>query len=391
MILAPFLLALQAQASGDSITLAEALARARTLRGQAVVAAAQVAEARAALRTAGAIPNPTVSYSHSGAVPTNHLLVDQSFEWLLRRGSDRAAARAGVTRAQADSAGTMIALSREVRLAFWRGRAAQLSQGLVEMQATLADSVARIAAARFGAGDISLLEQEQAAQEAARAHQSASTAREGARIAMAELARALALESVPPPGGSLDAGLDHPPDSLVDPSSVPALRAALADSAAAASLARSVAISRLPLPTLQSGAEWGDPAQPGTLAVIGLAIPVPLWHRSAGPVGEARARASRAAALAGEARLDALRDVREARIRLEEAATRARAARDSLVPAAAVLRSRALRAYQAGETGIVPVLDALRGEREVALGALQDELGYQEAIADWYALMGRVE
>ena len=62
-----------------------------------------------------------------------------------------------------------------------------------------------------------------------------------------------------------------------------------------------------------------------------------------------------------------------------------------MLPAAAVLRARAIRAYQAGETGIIPVLDALRSEREVALAAIQDELAYQEALADWYALLGRTE
>ncbi len=56
-----------------------------------------------------------------------------------------------------------------------------------------------------------------------------------------------------------------------------------------------------------------------------------------------------------------------------------------------MLRARAVRAYQAGETGILPVLDALRSEREVALAAIQDELAYQGALADWYALLGRSE
>jgi hypothetical protein len=35
------------------------------------------------------------------------------------------------------------------------------------------------------------------------------------------------------------------------------------------------------------------------------------------------------------------------------------------------------------------VLDALRGERDVALAALQDQLAFQEALADWYALSGQ--
>jgi cobalt-zinc-cadmium efflux system outer membrane protein len=381
--------ALALQAPGDSISLSQALDRARHARASVTVAAAGVAEARSALRAAGAIPNPTVSYSRTEATPRNHLLVDQPLDWLFRRGSERAAARAGVDRALADSSLAVGGLLRDVRAAFYRARASRLAESLVRAQAALADSVARLAGARLRAGAISLLEQEQAAQEAARARQTAATAREAARIDEAELARAIAWEGAPPtPTGALDAGVDRLPDSTIDLAVLPAVRTAAADSAAAAAQARAAARGRVPLPTLQSGAEWGDESQPGTLGVIGIAVPFPLWNLGGGTAGEARARAARAAALASEARLDAVRQVRQARIHLEEAAARARFDRDSIVPGAAVLRGRALRAYQAGETDILPVLDALRGERDASLAALQDQLAFQEALADWYALTG---
>jgi cobalt-zinc-cadmium efflux system outer membrane protein len=384
---AALLLFLAVQAPGDSLTLAAAMARARAARAQGAIAAAQVAEARGALRTAGMIPNPTVSYSHSEATPLNHLLVDQPFDWLLRRGADRSAARAGVARARADSTQTMLDLDHAVRLAYWRTRAALLSQALVEAQAVQADSLSQIAAARFRAGDISLLEQEQAGQEAARARQTVSSAREVAGVAVAGLVRAVGAESPPPPPSDpLDAGLDALPDSTLTLADVPLLRAAVADSVAAAAQIRSATKARLPIPSLQAGTEWGDPSEPGALTVIGFAVPLPLWNRSGGTVAEARARAERLSAVAREARLDVARQVREARIHLQETARRARSARDSLIPAAAALRSRALRAYRAGETGILPVLDAFRAERDVALAGLQDQLAFQEAVADWYAL-----
>jgi cobalt-zinc-cadmium efflux system outer membrane protein len=391
-VVTALLLVLAGQASPDSLTLAQALARARAARAQTVVAGALVAEARGALRAAGAIPNPTVSYSHSEAVPTNHFLVDQPLDWLIKRGPGRAAAQAGVNRARADSALTIAELHHSVRLAYWRARAGLLSESLVQAQAKQADTLALIAAARLRAGDISLLEQEQAAQEASRAHQAASSAREASRIAAAELARAIAFEhAAPRPTDPLDTGLDRLPDTAVAVARVPALRTAVADSAAAAAQLRSAQRARLPFPSLQTGAEWGDASQPGALAVIGLAIPFPLWQRGGGSVTEARARAERLSALTREARLDVVRQVRQAHIHLEETAQRARAARDSLLPAAAVIRSRALRAYQTGETGILPVLDALRSEREVSLSALQDQLAFQEALADWYALTGYSE
>ena len=385
-------LALAFQQPNDSITLSDALARAHRERGTVATAAADIVGARAALRTAGAIPNPTVSYSHTESTPVNHFLVDQPLDWLLRRGSDRSAARADVNRALADSAVAVAGLFRDVRIAFYRARASRLAEALVGAQGALADSVARIARARLRAGDVSLLEQEQAAQEAARARQTASAAREAARVDEAELARAIAWDGPPPtPAGLLDAGVDKLPDTALADATLPSVRATVADSAAAAAQARSAARARVPLPTLQSGAEWGDPSQPGALGVIGVAVPLPLWNLGGGTVGEASARAARASALAREARLDAIRQLRQARIHLEETAIRARFARDSIVPGAAVLRGRALRAYQAGETGILPVIDALRSERDVSLAAVQDQLAFQEALADWYALTGRLE
>jgi cobalt-zinc-cadmium efflux system outer membrane protein len=391
MLIAAILLL--AQDPGDSISLADALARARAVRGQVAVAGAQVAEARAALRGAGAITNPTISYTHSGAVPQEHFLFDQPLDFLLRRGPDRSAARARIAGAQADSSRVLAELAREVRTTFYRALAAAGEERLVAAQAAQADSVARIAAARLRAGDVSLLEQEQAAQEAARARQTLSAAREAARVAEAALARTIGWDGAEPPraAGALDAGLAEPPPSLPVPDSLPAVRSAVADSGATDALARSASLARIPLPTLQGGAEWNDPTQPGTLAVFGFALPLPLWQTGAGPAAEARARARRAAALAGEARLESVRALREAHIRLTESGRRARFARDSLLPQAGVLRARAVRAYQAGETGILPVLDALRSERDVALSAVQDQLAYQEALADWYALIGRTD
>jgi cobalt-zinc-cadmium efflux system outer membrane protein len=171
---------------------------------------------------------------------------------------------------------------------------------------------------------------------------------------------------------------------------VPAVRAAIADSASAAALARSTSVGNIPLPTLQAGAEWQDPTEPnaGALAVIGLAIPLPLWQHGSGASAEARARAVVAAAGVREARLDAARRVEAARIRLEESGLRARFARDSLLPAARSLRSRALKAYQSGETGVLPVLDALRSERDASLAGTQDMIAFQTALADWKALLG---
>jgi len=50
-----------------------------------------------------------------------------------------------------------------------------------------------------------------------------------------------------------------------------------------------------------------------------------------------------------------------------------------------------VRAYQSGETDILPAIDALRSERDASLAAVQDQLAFQEALAEWLALTGRDE
>jgi cobalt-zinc-cadmium efflux system outer membrane protein len=383
------LLALAVQQPGDSLTLAAALANARAHRPLTVATAADVAEAGGALRSAGAMPNPSVSYSHSESYPVNHLTVEQSFDWLLTRGPSRAAARSDVARARADSMQAMVQLDHEVRYAYWTARATSEAARLVQVEEAEADSLARIASARYGVGEISLLEREQAAQEAARARQAASRAREDARVATLDLMRVLG-----PSAGSLiptdplDTGLDAIPSDRAAPALTPAVRSAMADSVAAAAQLTATSRSRIPLPAFQAGAEWGDPSQPGTLSTIGFAIPLPLWNQNGGAMMEAHARAARATALLGEARLDAWHRIASARIHLDETAYRARLARDSLVPSAARIRGRAMRGYAAGETGIEATLDALRSERQVVLEGVQDQLAFQRALADWYFLAG---
>ena len=85
------------------------------------------------------------------------------------------------------------------------------------------------------------------------------------------------------------------------------------------------------------------------------------------------------------------RQLTDAETRLAAAHERAVFSRDSLVPRAGRLQDGAVRLYRAGQTGVIPLFDALRAEREVALGYVQDLLAWQRALADWLLLLGRSE
>ncbi|MGH7562198.1 MAG: hypothetical protein ACRENB_14395, partial [Gemmatimonadales bacterium] len=77
--------------------------------------------------------------------------------------------------------------------------------------------------------------------------------------------------------------------------------------------------------------------------------------------------------------------------RLAGTMERARLSRDSLVPRASRMASGAVRLFRSGETSVLQLFDALRVEREIALGYVQDLLAWQTALADWLVLLGRPE
>ncbi|HEY7029192.1 MAG TPA: TolC family protein [Gemmatimonadales bacterium] len=377
----------------DSLTLAQALSQARSARGQVMTATARVAAARAGFRQAGTIPNPTGNYEYTEDTPRQHLTFDQSFDWLLTRGPSRDAANASITGAIADSAQLEADLAAEVRRAFYSLVAARQLHALVVAQAATADTLADIAEHRFKSGDISRFEADAALLEAQRVRLNLSRAREVETVAGAEFSRTLGLSEVtrvPVAAGRLDEGLDGPSMILAPiEAEIPGIQRATAESTAATLRLRATKRAWIPLPSVIAGAEWSDPGSPGeTLGLIGVSLPLPLWNQGGGNSAAALSEADIAAAGAREARLAAKASLASAETRLAEAAGRARLSRDSLFPAAGRLRQQATLAYQAGETGILPVIEALRAEREISASTVDELLSFQEAVAEWNRLAG---
>lgn len=378
----------------DSLTAQAAVDRALTARGQVRVAAAGVSRARAAVRLGGQIPNPTATLSHTDATPRRHVAVQQSFDWLLFRGSSVSAAQSSLQAALADSSTTVAEIAAATRSAFYRARAAEEALALLAGQALISDSLTAIARQRLRHGDISELEADQLGLEASRTRQALSRGREDRAAALAQLRRLTAwpdTDSLPPLSGRLDDGLDQSPIPALDEAQIPSVRSRLADSAAAR-LRRQVAVrGRFPLPALEVGIDWDDPTltPPGKkLWLVGVSFPLPLWNLSGAQVASAQADVDEATALLAEARAELRGRMAETRIRMEETRFRARVDLDSLLPAAQRIRERTARGYQLGETGVVPLLDALRSEREIVLSLVEDLMAFQEARATWSSLLG---
>lgn len=381
------------QGGRDSLTVHEAVSRALARRGSVLASGALVRRARAEARLAGQIPNPVAGYSRTDDTPRQHFTVQQSFDWLLIRGLSQAAARSGIEAAQADSMVTVAEIATETRSAFYRALAAEHALRLLGEQAAIADSLAAIAGTRLQHGDISELEADQLALEAARTRQAVSQGREDHAVALAELGRLIVWngDSLPPLSGRLDDGLAMtlPPPS--PETRIPALQTRLADSAAAGLRRRSATLGRFPVPAIEIGIDWDEPSLPGkNLWVFGLSIPIPLWHVSGAQVAGAQADADEANARLAEARTELRGRLAETRIRVEESRLRARIAQDSLLPLARRIRERTSRGYQLGETGVIPLLDALRVERETALEMIRGMVAFQEAQSTWTGLLGVV-
>ena len=383
---------------GDSVTLADALTRARAGRPQTAAAAAVVERGRGAGRVATLVPNPSAQLETDEFAPTRKLTVVQPLGWLVRRPADLAVGHAITDRAAADSVQIIANLDRDVRRSFFVALADDEQLRLLREQATLADSLVTLANRRMSAGDISALERDQIAQEASRARLASWAAGEEASVARIDLARAIAwLTPLPPrPVGALDEGIDQTALEATEAlavradqlTAIPAMRASLADSVAAAARLRSARWAQLPVPNFIAGSEWGgDPAQVrGT--ILGLSLPLPFWSQGQQAVAEASGIAAEQAARTAEARLTLASQLAAARTRVRESARRARFARDSLMTEARRVRAGAVRLYDAGRTGILPVFEALRAEREVARTMAQALLAFQLARADLAALLG---
>lgn len=382
----------------DTLTLDRAIGVAARSRGQVVSARSAVDRARADARRFSAIPNPLLQFEAAELAPTKSLQVTQPLSWIPGVGSARSAGTAAVRSAAADSVRSMAELARNVRASFYTTVAADETLRLVREHARAADTLLRFAERRATLGDISELERDQVAQEAATIRLMEQRAIADARIARLELGRALG--SPVPPAVIIAARLDDrlpyfssqsdwTPTTPAHVGDVPLVAMAVHDSAAAANRLAVARWRQLPLPALLGKWEWGGGPGAPRNTIIGFSMPLPLWQFGQHDVALARAEAAERSGAALEARLDGVKRLEEGRVRLEESGVRAGDAREQLFPTARRLRAGAVRLFEAGRTGILPVFEAFRREREAALLMVQEMLAYQIARAELAALLGR--
>lgn len=379
----------------DSISLGEALARARTARPAAALGRGVAAQARGEASLFTALPNPTLQYERADLQPVTTYRVTQDLAWIVQRPSDMAAARATRQRGVADSTQTLAELGGDVLAAYFAAVAGQERLRVSLELAAAADSLVRLAARRVAAGDISALELDQFAQEARRARLSLSLAREEARATIAAMVLALAPATGEAAGlvasDALDLGLDGVTSvraraDSIPISSLPRVRAALAAAQSAEASASAARWAMLPIPSVFAARECC--ALDGSNNLLGFSVPLPLLSQGRELAAERAGAATVARARAEEARLTEQRRLQAVVARYDESRLRAQLARDSLAVTARALRAGAVRLYEEGRTGVLPVLDAIRNERDIMRELIDNLLGFQRARAELGVVLG---
>ena len=270
------------------------------------MARAQYETARAAIRTAGARPNPTVALSPQIVTPWTSWIAGTygvDFDWTFETAGKRGGRR-DVTRAQANAA------AANVVTAEWKARAA-VRKALLELfaaerrAALLAEAngkqadVLRLLEERIKAGAASLLETSQPRLLAAQLRLQASDAARANAVARASLAEALGMstgglegakfsfaafeKSSGRPGSHRRAAMTHRADVL----------AALSDYAASEAALRLEVAKQYPDIHLNPGYQLDAGENKWTL---GIGLTLPILNQNQGPIGEAEAKRREAAA-----------------------------------------------------------------------------------------------
>ncbi|HEY4219444.1 MAG TPA: TolC family protein [Gemmatimonadaceae bacterium] len=335
------------------------------------VARADTAVANAALITARARPNPSLSATYSAATPNYHLIADVpiDFPWLRRLRVQ--AAQLGLEAAQYRFQYARATIALDADTTYTHAVAARERVALSRRNALDADSLLHMVERRRDAGDASDMDVELAR---VNAGQEANTATSDSLTwlsALLDLQAVLGLS-----GGDLQ--IDATDSLATPPEPAVPVQQTLNERAANASLESSSLTVQLQHRSVWSdfsvngGIEYHDPGgQTGLLPTFGIGVGIPLFSRNRGPIAEAEAERTRAAAELTVAQVDARNDIAHAT--RERANALSRVERDQTVVASADrVASMSLTAYREGASSLPNVLAAQQSARSVMAQYIDD-------------------
>lgn len=378
------------------LTLDEALRL--TAQHSPALAAAKAREqgAQAALETALAYPNPELELASGtsrprqlgGASGRNELLgLSQQFELPSLRAARREGAEAGIVSGTAALGDARLNQHSAVKQAFHdvlrRQEEARLGAEnhalllLIRNRVKIKVEVGEAPRYELVKSEAESLAAESAARSAElRVTQARDRLRALIGAPLAALAEGFEVAAEPPLAAELPE-LDELRRDLL--ARQPLLKVAEAETRRAQARVEQERASRLPQPTLKLSSER-DPDMNQWRA--GVVLPLPLWNRRAGPIGEAVAAKHRAEAEARQIHLGLLAELDQAYGRYQIAKRQVRTFESGLMKEAENAMKVAEAAYRFGERGILDYLDAQRVLRNTRVDFLNARYELQAALIE---------
>jgi cobalt-zinc-cadmium efflux system outer membrane protein len=392
---APTISTLAGRDQPRKLTLAEAMAMARRNSPRLQEAAAGTQHAMAAARVARAYSNPSLEvyegqqYARPIAIPglpglLQHYAAYQPIEIPAERRARQRAANSVIDSSRAARETVGLSVIGDAKHAFYSVLRHQEEVDHARENLQLVEDLRRRVEVQFNVGEVGRLELTRAEAELGRAHFAVTSAQ-------LELANAIALLRVTiagdadvelDPQGEFEGRISLPPIKQLREQVLgthPLLAQSRADIATSlATLDRERAL-RIPQPV--AFAEFEN--QPDLrFWRTGVTVPIPLWDRRQGQIGEAKANTSQAASVLYQRTLELLSALERAYEQYQLADQQATSLESGSLRAAESAVEAAKAAYRFGERGIMEVLDAQRVLQSVRDDLVDAQFARQSALVD---------
>jgi cobalt-zinc-cadmium efflux system outer membrane protein len=379
-----------------SLTLADALERARQSNPELRALALEASATEAAGQQAALLPNPSLDYLREGkASQEGSSTIQLSIP--LELGGKRAA-RIAVASAGSRAAALELAIGRarveaEVAAAYHQAWLAQQHVALAAQVSETGRRSSDAASRHVQAGKISPVEEARARVAEANWRMEAVTAQRDLDEARIKLASLLG-----DAGGELGTLVaPAPPEDAAQPgvrleqliAAAPAIERAAAEVEAGEASLLLERAQRIPDVTFIVGAKREGPERERVRQnIIGLSVPLPLFNRNQGAILAAGRRADKARAELDATRQRVRAEALQAHARMQAALQQERLVRREVLPGAQYAAEAAMKGFEAGKFNYVEVLDAQRTWVQAQGQHLRAISDFYRAKADLAKLVG---
>ncbi len=380
-----------------SLTLAEALERARQSNPELQALALEASAVDAAGQQAALPPNPSLDYLREGktsAGGSSTVQLSIPLELGGKRAARMEAARTGSRAAALDLAVGRARIEAEVVAAYQQTYLAQQHVALAAQVSETGRRSSDAAARRVLAGKVSPVEEARARVAEANWRMEGVTAQrelDEARIKLASLLGNAGSEvgTLAAPASPAEAGLHGAQlEGLI--ASAPAIERAVAEVDAGAASLRMERAARVPDVSLVVGSKRSEGPERDRVRqnIIGLSVPLPLFNRNQGAILAAERRTDKARADLEATRQRIRAEAMQAHARMQAAMQQERLVREDVLPGAQYAAEAAMKGFEAGKFNYVEVLDAQRTWVQAQGQHLRAISDFYRARADLAKLVG---